>query len=119
MLLGQSSISVTLTHPSQFTVHNFIVIKYEIIFGGNSSSSGRIFTLQKKIIRIIAGAQPVISCRSLLKKLQILPVPCLYVNVYLWHVPHPTVFMTHLWIHEFYIYIYVCIILPVCNNSSH
>jgi len=79
MLLGQSSISVTLTHPSQFTLYNFIVIKYEIIFGGNSSNSGRIFTLQKKIIRIIADAQPVISCRSLLKELQILPVPCLYV----------------------------------------
>jgi hypothetical protein len=39
-------------------MHNFIVIKYGIIFGGNSSNSGKIFTLQKKIIKI-AGAQPV------------------------------------------------------------
>jgi len=29
------------------------------------------------------------------------------VNMYLWHVPHPTVFMTRLWIHGFYVYIYV------------
>ena len=59
MPLGQSSISVTLTHSNYFTMHNFIVIKYGIIFGCNSSNSGRIFTLQRKIIRIMAGAQPV------------------------------------------------------------
>jgi len=58
MLLGQSSILVTFTPSNQFTMHNFIVIKYGIIFGGNSSNSGKIFTLQKKIIKI-AGAQPV------------------------------------------------------------
>jgi hypothetical protein len=28
---------------------------YGIIFGHNSSNSGKIFTLQKKIIRIMAG----------------------------------------------------------------
>ena len=32
-------------------------IKYGIIFGSNSAHSGKIFTLQKKIIRIMAGAQ--------------------------------------------------------------
>jgi hypothetical protein len=74
MPLGQS-ISVTATLSNHFTMHNFIVIKYGIIFGGNSSNSGRIFTLQKEIIRIIAGAQTVTSCRSLLKELQILPLP--------------------------------------------
>jgi len=31
------------------------VIKCGIIFGGNSSNSGKIFTLQKKIVRIIAN----------------------------------------------------------------
>ena len=77
MPLGQSSISVTLTPSNQFTMHNFIVIKYGIIFWGHSSNSGRIFTLQKKIIKIIAGAQPVTSCRNLFKELQILPIPCL------------------------------------------
>jgi hypothetical protein len=34
----------------------------------------KIFTLQKKIVRIMAGT----SCRSLLKQLDILPVPCQY-----------------------------------------
>jgi hypothetical protein len=36
----------------------------------------RIFTLQKKIIRIMAGAKPRNLCRSLFKKLEILPLPC-------------------------------------------
>jgi len=32
------------------------IIKYGIILWGNSSNSGRMFTLQKKNIRIMAGA---------------------------------------------------------------
>ena len=40
------------------------IIKYRIIFWGNSSNSGKIFTLQK-IIRIMAGAQHRTSRRSL------------------------------------------------------
>jgi len=46
------------------------------IFGGNSSNNGKIFTLQQKICRIVAGAKPRTSCRSLFKQLEILPVPC-------------------------------------------
>jgi hypothetical protein len=42
-------------------------------------NSRKIFTSHKKIIRIMAGAQPRISCRSLLQQLEILPVPCQYV----------------------------------------
>ena len=33
------------------------IIKYEIIFWGNSSNSGKIFSLQKKIISLMIGAQ--------------------------------------------------------------
>jgi IS1 family transposase len=39
----------------------------------------KIFTVQKKIIRIVVGAHPRTSCRSLFKKLEILPVPCQYI----------------------------------------
>jgi hypothetical protein len=42
---------------------------------GNSSNSKRIFTLQKKIIRIIAGTKPRNLCRRLFKKLEILSLP--------------------------------------------
>jgi IS1 family transposase len=55
------------------------IIKYGIIFWVNSSNSGKIFTLQKKIIRIMVGAQSRTPCRSLFKKLEILPVPCQYI----------------------------------------
>jgi hypothetical protein len=47
--------------------HFHSIIKYEIIFGGNSSNSGKLFTLQKKIIRIMADAQARTSYSSLFK----------------------------------------------------
>jgi hypothetical protein len=55
------------------------IIKYGIIFWGNSSNSKKIFTLQKKIIRIMVGALPRAPCRSLFKKLEIVPIPCQYI----------------------------------------
>jgi hypothetical protein len=55
------------------------VIKYGIIFWGNSSNSKKIFTLQKKIIRIMVSAQPRTPYRSLFKKLVILPIPSHYI----------------------------------------
>jgi len=55
------------------------VTKYEIIMGGNSSNSGKIFTLQKQIVRHMIGAHPRTSCRSVFEKVEILPVPCLYI----------------------------------------
>jgi hypothetical protein len=36
------------------------------------------YTLQK-IIRILAGAQPRASCRSLFKRLETVPIPCQYI----------------------------------------
>jgi len=51
-------------------------------FGGggiNYSNSGKIFILQKQIVRIMAGAYPRTSCRRLFKKLEILPVLWQYV----------------------------------------
>jgi len=58
--------------------HFHSVTKYGIIFGGNCSNSGKIFTLQKDII-IIAGAQSRTSRSSLFKQLDILPGPCWYI----------------------------------------
>jgi GTP-sensing pleiotropic transcriptional regulator CodY len=54
-------------------------VSYGIIFWGNSSISRKIFTLQKRIIRIIVGAQHRTSCRKLFKKLEILTVPSQYI----------------------------------------
>ena len=79
MPLGRRSISVTLTLSYQFTVNTFTVIKYGLIFCGNSSNSRKIFTLQKKIFRIMAGAQLRTSFSSLFKQLQTVPDPCQYI----------------------------------------
>jgi hypothetical protein len=51
---------------------------HSVMGEGYSSNSGKIFTSQKKIVRIMAGAKPRTSCRSLFKQLEILLVPCQY-----------------------------------------
>jgi hypothetical protein len=58
------------------------IVKYGIIFWGNSSNSKKIFTLQKKIIRIMVVAYPRTSCRRLFKNLEILPVPSQYIYIH-------------------------------------
>ena len=55
------------------------IASYGIISGGNSSYSKKIFTLQKRTIRITVGAHPRTSCRRLFKKLEILIVPSQYI----------------------------------------
>jgi hypothetical protein len=50
-----------------------------MIFVGNSFNSGNIFILQKKVVGIMAGAQPRTLCRSLFKQLDILPVSGQYI----------------------------------------
>ena len=49
-------------------MHFHSIIYYGISVRGNSSKTGKTFTLQKKIIRIMATTQPRTSCRSLLKQ---------------------------------------------------
>jgi hypothetical protein len=49
-------------------------------FGGKSLNIWKIFTLRKKIIRIMAGAQPRTLCRNLCKQFEILPVPWQYIR---------------------------------------
>ena len=61
-----------------FAYFHSIVLSYGIIFWGNSSNSRKIFTLQKRIIRIMVGAHPRTSCRTLFKRLEILEVPSQY-----------------------------------------
>jgi hypothetical protein len=64
---------------SIYFAHFHSIASYEIIFWGNSSNSKKIFTLQKRIIRIMVGAHPRTSCRRLFKKLEILTVPSQYI----------------------------------------
>jgi hypothetical protein len=72
-------ISNITTFKSIYFAYFHSVIKYGIIFWGNSSNSGKIFTLQKKTVRIMVVAKPRTSCWSLFKKSEILLVQCQYV----------------------------------------
>jgi hypothetical protein len=56
------------TLKSIYYVYFPSIIKYGIILRGNYSNSGKIFTLQKKIIRNMAGAQPRTTCRRPFKQ---------------------------------------------------
>ena len=67
------------TINSIYYVYIHSITKYWKFFLGNSYNNGNIFTSQKKIIRIQAGAQLRTSWRSLFKQLEILPVPCQYI----------------------------------------
>jgi hypothetical protein len=60
-----------------FSFHS--VTTYGLVFWGHSPDSVKIFMLQKKIIRIILGCRSRESCRELLMKLKILPVPSQYI----------------------------------------
>jgi hypothetical protein len=72
-------ISNTDTLKSIYFVYIHSLMKYGIIFWGNSSDSKKVFTLQKKIVRIVVGVKLRNSCRELFKRLQTLPLPCEYI----------------------------------------
>jgi hypothetical protein len=50
------------------------IMSYGVIFWGNSTDSKRVFIIQKKIIRLMAGVKRRVSCRELFKKFNILPL---------------------------------------------
>jgi hypothetical protein len=50
-----------------YFVYFHYLMKYGIIFWGNSSESKKVFTLHKKIVRITVGAKPQTPCRDLFK----------------------------------------------------
>jgi hypothetical protein len=55
------------------------VISYSLLFWGNSPQSSRIFIMQKKIIRIMTSCNNGVSCRSLFRRLEILPLASQYI----------------------------------------
>ena len=77
------------------------IIKCGRIFWSNSPNSGNIFTLQKKILRIMAGAEIRTSYRSLFKQLEILPVPCQHtLSLMSFNINNQEIFQIHLYINK-------------------
>jgi hypothetical protein len=58
-----------------YFVYFHSLMKNGIILGGNSADSKKVFTLQKKIVRIMMGVKSHHSCRDLFKRLQTLTFP--------------------------------------------
>ena len=55
------------------------IISYGLIFWQNSTESGDIYKIQKRIIRIIMNSNKNASCKELFKKLNILPLQSKYI----------------------------------------
>jgi len=69
----------SVSEPILFTDDTNVKISsrnFENFYSVSNSNNGKTSTLQKNIIRIMAGAQPRISYRSLFKQLENLPFPC-------------------------------------------
>lgn len=58
-------------------------ISYGLMFWGNSTNVEQVFKMQKRAIRIISGRKALDSCRPLFKELNILPLPGLYIYIYI------------------------------------
>lgn len=54
-------------------------LSYGVIFWGNSPDSGKIFLMQKRIVRIVARAGFRDPCKPIFQRLQILPLPSIYI----------------------------------------
>lgn len=64
---------------SLYYANVYSALKYGIILWGNSPNWKKIFLLQKRIIRIIAGATHRSPCKPLFKNFGILTLPSLYI----------------------------------------
>ena len=51
----------------------------KLFLGSNTCNSRKMYSLQKQVVRIMAGAQPRMSCRTTFQQLQFLPVACQYI----------------------------------------
>lgn len=57
----------------------YSILSYNTALWGNSSSVGRVFVLQKRIIRLIFNLKFRESCRPVFVREKILTVPCIYI----------------------------------------
>jgi hypothetical protein len=77
----------------------YSVIKYDIILGGNSTDTDRVFILQKKIIKIMAGVGSRNLRRNLFKELDTLLLPRQYIlSLMKFVVEHLEIFQINTWI---------------------
>jgi hypothetical protein len=77
------------------------LFQYGIIFWGNSTHAHPLFKLQKRVVRIMSGVGPKSSCRSLCRKLSILPTAYQYIlSLMLFIADNQKDFLTNAYIHN-------------------
>ena len=92
------------------------IIKYGILFGGNSPHSTRVFMMQKRIIRIMTKSRGKDSCRQLFKRLEILPLKSQYIlSVLLFVVKNKDLFTTNQESHNINTRCNINLHPPICN----
>ena len=74
-----TQVSSRSTVISYYYAHFVSRASYGIIFWGCSHHFERIFRLQKKAVRYIAGVSKYSSCRNIFKDLNILTLACIYI----------------------------------------
>ena len=83
------------------------------------NNSCKVFTLQKRIKRMMSGAKPRVSCRGLFRKLEILPVPCQYIlSLMLFIIDNPNNYQTGLEIHGLHTRSKNQLFIPIANFTS-
>jgi len=63
-----------------YFTHFQSLLQSGIIFWGSTTNLHQVVKMQKRIIRVMLGLRQRTSCRELIKKLQILTVPSLYIH---------------------------------------
>lgn len=71
-----TSINTLLTY---YYAHFYSRVTYSILFWGSSSLMLKVFRLQKRALRNIAGVNKYHSCRSLFKEMKLLTMPCIFI----------------------------------------
>ena len=67
---------------------------------GNSTHVHQVFKLQKRVVRVLSGVGSRSSCRSLFRKLNILPIACQYIlSLMLLIVDNQKDFLTNAYVH--------------------
>jgi hypothetical protein len=84
-----------------YFAHFHSLVNYGIIFWGNTRSMRKVFLTQKKILRIMLGISARSSCKKCFKKLEILPIPSLYIySLMLFLVDNLHYFQTNSSVHD-------------------
>jgi hypothetical protein len=102
-----------------YFVHIHSIISYGIIFGGSSYYANKVFTFQKKSIRILTNTRPRHSGRKTFKNIEIMTLYSQYIySLVLYTVNNKHLFDTNNEIHKYKTKNKKNLYLPVANLSK-